>query len=135
MPNEAMMKPRLVLLYTRDRNFDRVLKEALLGTRAVVLIARNLDALRKIIFRRGRELDLAILDFNQGFRGMTVLNAVNGCYDKLPTLAVSSKGEGRAGALAFARNARVCLSKPFSSAILAKAIAILCPTRSRLAVA
>ena len=36
------MKPRLVLLYTRDRNFDRVLKEALLGTRAVVLIARSL---------------------------------------------------------------------------------------------
>ena len=129
------MKPRLVLLYTRDRNFDRVLKEALWGTRAVVLIARNPEAVRKIVFRRGRELDLAILDFNQGFRGMTVLNALNGCYDNVPTLAVSSKGEGRAGALAFARNARVCLSKPFSSAILAKAIATLCPIQTRLVVA
>ena len=129
------MKPRLVLLYTRDRKFDRVLKEGLWGMRAVVLIARNLEALRKIVFRRGCELDLAILDFNQGFRGMTVLKALKGCYDNLPTLAVSSEGECRTGVLAFATGARVCLSKPFSSAILAKAIATLCPTQTRLAVA
>jgi len=32
------MKRRLVLLYTRDHNFDRVLTEALLGIGAVVLI-------------------------------------------------------------------------------------------------
>jgi len=32
------MKRRLVLLDTRDHNFDRVLTEALLGTGAVVLI-------------------------------------------------------------------------------------------------
>jgi DNA-binding response OmpR family regulator len=101
----------------------------------VVLIARNLDAWRKIVFRLGRELDLAIMDFNQGFRGMTVLNALNGCDDTLPTLGLSWEGEDGAGAVAFAKSARVCLSKPFSSAILAKAIAILCPTRSRLAVA
>jgi len=135
MPTETTMKPRLILLYTRDRNFDRVLKEALLGTRAVVLIARSLDAVRKIVFRRGRELDLAVLDFNQGFRGMTVVNAVNRRYDKLPTLGMSSEGEHRAGVRVFAKSARVCLSKPFSSAILAKAIVNLCPTRTRLAVA
>ena len=129
------MKPRLVLLYSRDRNFDRVLKEALLGTRAVVLIARSLDAVRKIVCRPGSELDLAILDFNRGFRGVTVLNALNGCYDKQPTLAVNSEGEGRAGTLTFAKSARVCLSKPFSSAILAKAIANLCPTQTQLVVA
>jgi len=82
MPTEATMKPRLVLLYARDRSFDRVLKEALLGTRAIVLIARSLDAVRKIVFRRGHELDLAILDLNRGFRGMTVLSAPNDCYDK-----------------------------------------------------
>ena len=135
MPTETAMKPPLVLLYARDRNFDRVLKEALLGTRAVVLIARSLDAVWKIVSRRGRELDLAILDFNQGLRGMTVLNALNGRYDKLPTFAANSEGEGGAGALAFPKSARVCLSKPFSSAILAKAIANLCPTQTQLAVA
>jgi len=135
MPTETTMKPRLVLLYARDRSFDRVLKEALLGTRAIVLIARSLDAVRKIVFRRGHELDLAILDLNRGFRGMTVLSAPNGCYDKWRTLAVNSEGDDRTGAVAFAKSARVCLSKPFSSAILAKAIAILCPTQTQLAVA
>jgi len=126
------MKPRLVLLYTRDRNFDRVLKEALMGTRAVVLIARSLDAVRKIVFRRGRVLDLAILDFNEGFRGITVVKALNDCYDKSPPLAASLEGEDGAG-FAFAKSARIFLSKPFSSAILAKAIASLSPTRTRLA--
>ena len=129
------MKPRLVLLYSRDRNFDRVLKEALLGTLAAVLIARSLDAVRKIVCRRGSELDLAVLDFNRGFRGVTVLNSLNGCYDKRPTLVVNSEGEDRAGTLTFAKSARVCLSKPFSSAILAKAIANLCPTHTQLVVA
>jgi hypothetical protein len=33
------MKRRLVLLDTRDHNFDRVLTEAVFGTGAVVLIA------------------------------------------------------------------------------------------------
>lgn len=129
------MKPRLVLLYTHDRNFDRVLKEALLGTRAVVLIARSLDAVRKIVFRWRRELDLAVLDFNQGFSGMTVLTALNSRYDKLRTLAASSEGEDRACTFALAKGARICLSKPFSSAILAKTIANLCRTQTRLAVA
>ena len=135
MPKKNTMKPRLVLLYTRDRNFDRVLKEALLGTRAVVLIARSLDTVRKIVFRRGGELDLAILDFNQGFRGMTVVKTLNRRYEKLPTLGMRSQGEHRAGARAFANSPRVCLSKPFSSAKLAKAIAHLFPTQTRLAAA
>lgn len=134
MPPETSMTPRLVLLYSRDRNFDRVLKEALLGTRAVVLIARSLDAVGKIVFGRGGELDLAVLDFNRGFRGMTVINALNRCYDELPALAAGSEGEDGA-AFAFAKGARIFLSKPFSSAILAKAITSLSPTWIRLAVA
>ena len=129
------MKTRLVLLYTRDRNFDRVLKEALLGTRTLVLIARSLDAVQRILFRWRRELDLTVLDFNQRFCGMTVVTALNSRHDKLPPLAVSSEAEDGAGALAFAKSARVCLSKPFSSAILAKAIANLWPTKTQLAVA
>ena len=88
--------------------------------------------MRKIVFRRGGELDLAILDFNEGFRGITVVNALNGCYEKSPTLAASSEGEDGAG-FAFAKSVRIFLSKPFSSAIFAKAIASLSPTRTRLA--
>ena len=129
------MKPRLVLLYTRDRKFDRVLSEALWGTRAVVLIARSVGAALQIVCRRGRELDLAVMDFNEGYHGMTLLSAPNGCYDKLPTLVATSKDVEHVSALAYTNGARVCLNKPFSSAMLAKAIADLLPTRAQLAVA
>jgi hypothetical protein len=54
------MKRRLVLLYRRDRNFDRVLTEAVLGTGAVVLIARSVGDARQVISSRRRELDFVI---------------------------------------------------------------------------
>jgi hypothetical protein len=57
------MKPRLVLLYTHDRNFDRLLSGALVGTDAIVLIARSVGDALQIVSSRGRELDFAILDF------------------------------------------------------------------------
>ena len=59
-----MMKRRLFLLYTRDRNFDRVLSEALWGTGAVVLIARSVADALQIVCQRGRELDFALMDFD-----------------------------------------------------------------------
>jgi DNA-binding response OmpR family regulator len=116
------MKRRLVLLYTRDHNFDEVLIEALLGKGAVVLIARTVGDALQIVCRRGRELDLAILDFNEGCRGMTLLSAIHTCHEKLPTLVVTSKDLEVAGALAYANGARVCLNKPVPPARLANAI-------------
>jgi ActR/RegA family two-component response regulator len=62
------MKPRLVLLYTHDRNFDRLLSEALIGTGAIVLIARSVGDALQVVSSRWRELDFAILDFNDGCR-------------------------------------------------------------------
>ncbi len=71
------MKPRLVLLYTHDRNFDRPLSEALIGTGAIVLITRSVGDGVQIVSSRGRELDFAILDFNDGCRGVTLLSAAD----------------------------------------------------------
>jgi ActR/RegA family two-component response regulator len=76
------MKRRLVLLYTRDRSFDRVLSEALFGTGAIVRIARSVGDALQVVSSRGRELDFAILDFNNGCRGMTLLSAVHTCYER-----------------------------------------------------
>ena len=116
------MKPRLVLLYTRDRKFDRVLTEALLGTEAVVLVARNVSDALQVVSSRGRELDFVVLDFNDGCRGMTLLSAIHTCYEKLPTLVVTSNDSEHASAVAYANGARVCLNKPLSAALLANAI-------------
>jgi DNA-binding response OmpR family regulator len=116
------MKRRLVLLYTRDPNFDRVLTEALLGTGAIVLIARSVGDALQVVSSRGRELDFAILDFNDGCRGMTLLSAVHTCFEKLPTLVVTSKDSEHASAVAYANGARVWLNKPLPAVLLANAI-------------
>jgi DNA-binding response OmpR family regulator len=116
------MKRRLVLLYAPDPNFDRVLTEALWGTGAVVLIARSVGDALQVVSSRGLELDFAILDFNDGCRGMTLLSAVHTCCEKLPTLVVTSKDSEHASAVAYANGARVWLNKPLPAALLANAI-------------
>ena len=116
------MKRRLVLLYTRDPNFDQVLAEALWGTGAIVLIARSVGDALQVVSSRGRELDFAILDFNDGCRGMTLLSAVHTCCEQLPTLVVTSKDSEHASAVAYANGARAWLNKPLPAALLANTI-------------
>ena len=116
------MKRRLVLLYTRDPNFDRVLTEALWGTGAIVLIARSVGDALQVVSSRGRELDVAVLDFNDGCRGMTLLSAVHTCCEQLPTLVVTSKDSEHASAVAYANGARAWLNKPLPAALLANTI-------------
>jgi ActR/RegA family two-component response regulator len=129
------MKPPLVLLYTRDQTFDQVLARALFGTGTIILIARGVGDALQIVCRRGRELDFAVLDFNDGSRGMALLSALHTCCDKLPTLVITSKDLEHASAVAYANGARVCLTKPLPAALLANAIADLHPSHSQLVVA
>jgi DNA-binding response OmpR family regulator len=128
------MKRRLVLLYTLDPNFDRVLTEALWGTDAIVLIARSVGDALQVVSSRGRELDVAILDFNDGCRGMTLLSAVHTCCEKLPTLVVTSKDSEHASAVAYANGARVWLNRPLPAALLANAISeVMAPDQPLIA--
>jgi hypothetical protein len=53
------MKPRFVLLYTHDRNFDRVLSKALFGTDAIVLTARSVGGARVCLNKPVRAARLA----------------------------------------------------------------------------
>src|SRR5262249_53788690 len=116
------MKRALVLLYTRDRNFDRILAQALSGTDTTVLVARTVADALEIVCRSRRELDLAVLDFNPGCRGMTLLNAIHGCYETLPIVVVTSEESEPANAVAYANGACICLSKPLPEGLLASAI-------------
>jgi len=116
------MKPRLVLLYTHDRNFDRVLSKALLGTGAIVLTARSVSDALQMVCHRGRELGLAVMDFDDGCRGMTLLSAVHTCHQQLPVLVTTSNATEHATAVAYANGARACLNKPIPAVRLANAI-------------
>ncbi len=112
------MNSRLVLLLTRDRNFERLLAEALLNNGAAVLIARNVGDALQIVCARGREFDFAVIDFDDGCHGMTLLSAINTCRPELPIIVVTSSDAYHAAALAYANGAAACLAKPISAAEL-----------------
>ena len=119
------MKPLIILLYTRDRTFDRCVSEAFLGTGAIILISRTVRDALNIVCRRGNELDFAVMDFDGGCRGMTLLSAVHTCHQQLPILVTTSGNGKNATAVAYANGARICLSRPLDAAALATAIASL----------
>ncbi len=129
------MKPRIVLLYTRDQNFDRVLTEALGGTGVVVLTARSVADALQIVCQRGSELDLAVMDFYGGCRGMTLLSAVHTCHQQLPILVTTSEDAEHLNVVAHANGARVCLNKPIPAATFANAISDLSAPLGQLATA
>jgi len=126
---------RLVLLYTRDADFQNVVRQALRDTGTIVLIARTVEEALQIVCRRRRELDVAIISFNEDCRGITLLRAIRDCSEQLPTLVVVGKDSEQARALAYANGARFCLSKAVSPVELANAIADLEITAPQLAVA
>ena len=126
---------RLVLLYTRDEDFKTVVRQALCDTGTVLLIAQTADEALQIVCRRKRELDVAIMAFTKDCHGMTLVGAIRGCCEQLPTLVVFDKDSEQARAIAYANGARFCLSKSVSPQQLANAIADLEPATQQLAVA
>jgi DNA-binding response OmpR family regulator len=129
------MKPPVVLLYTRDPSFDQFLAKVVLDTGALPLIARNVSEALQIICGRGRELEFAVLDFNDGCRGMTLLSAIHTCYENLPTVVVTSRESETARAIAYANGARVCLTKPMPAETLVSVIAGLGRSHSQMVAA
>ena len=129
------MKPRLVLLFTRDRAFDQLVSEALFGAGAIVLIARSVADALQIVCQRGRELDFALMDFDGGCRGMTLLRAVHTCDQQLPVLVTTSEDTEHATAVAYANGARACLNKPTPTARIADAISELSRPHQQLVAA
>jgi DNA-binding NtrC family response regulator len=117
------MKSRLILLFTRDGAFAQSVREAVSETGATVLIARDVRNGLQIVWQRGRELDSALMDFDDGCRGRTLLSAVHNCYEQLPIVVTTSEEAEHAISLAYANGARTCLKKPLSAASFAKAIA------------
>ena len=117
------MKSPLILFFTRDGDFAQSVCEALSGKGAIVLIARDVRDGLQILCQRGRELDSALMDFDDGCRGRTLLSAVHTCYERLPIVVTTSEKAEHASCLAYANGARTCLKRPLSVADLAKAIA------------
>src|SRR5712671_1512782 len=99
------MKEPLILLFTRDGEFAQSVREAVSGTNAVVLVARDVRDGLQIVCQRGRELDFALMDFDDGCRGRTLLSAIHTCYDRLPIVVTNSDDAERARFLACSNGA------------------------------
>jgi DNA-binding response OmpR family regulator len=133
--SEPGRKAQIVLLYTRDGGFGGVVGEALSGTGSVVLVARTVADALQIVGQRGRELAFALMDFDGGCRGMTLLSAIHTCFEELPILVTTSKDAEDVRAVAFANGARACLPKPAYPAGLANAISEMITPDHQLAAA
>ena len=121
------MKSPLILLFTRDDDFAQSVGEAVSGTDAVVLVARDVRDGLQIVSQRGRELDFALMDFDNRCRGMTLLCALHTCFEQLPILVAISKDAEHGNLVAYANGARACLNKPIPPARIAGAISQLAP--------
>ena len=129
------MKSPLIFLFTRDGDFAQSVRDALFETGATVLIARDVRDGLRIVWQRGCELDFALMDFDDGCRGRTLLSAVHNCYEQLPIVVTTSEEAEHAISLAYANGARTCLKKPLSAAGFAEAIAgVTAPSHQRVVV-
>jgi CheY-like chemotaxis protein len=116
------MTPPIILLFTCDLTLNQMVCEALLKRGAIVLTTRSVPQALQVVAKRGRELSLALMDFEGGCRGMTLLSAIHTCYHHLPILVTTGNDACHAKAVAYANGARVCLNKPVSAAQLASTI-------------
>lgn len=112
------MKPRLILLLTRDASLQTLLNEVLLGEGAIVLVAHSAGEALQLICARVGELDFAVIDFDDGCHGMTLLSALHTCRPALPIIVVTSSDAYHAAAIAYANDIAACLAKPISAAEL-----------------
>jgi DNA-binding NtrC family response regulator len=118
---ETHMNVRFVLLLTHDRQFEKLLIEALAEPSATVLAARNVGDALQIVCTRSNELDLAVID-RDDCHGMTLLSAINACRHKLPIIVMISSDAYHCAALAYANGAAACLAKPITATELSLAI-------------
>lgn len=119
---ERKVSAPIVLLLTRDAVLDQSTAQALSDTGAVVYSVHNTDDALQIVCTRGDDLDFAIIDFEDGCHGMTLLKAINACRRELPILVVTHGDSEHAAALAYANGAAACLARPFSTWTLADTI-------------
>jgi DNA-binding response OmpR family regulator len=102
---------------------EEAMGEALLETGGTICLARTSDDAMRIVCSNASELELAVIDFDHGSNGMTLISAINTCADHhVPILVLTPPGEEHGRFVARANGAAECLAKPISAAQIAEAI-------------
>ena len=123
------MKTPIMLLLTNDNELEELVADALSGIGGISHLTRNAgDALE--IICGVHDLDLAIIDFEHGPHGMTLLSAISALREDMPVVVITRDDEEHVEALAYANGATACFSKQAVATQLANAIKELSKARS-----
>src|SRR6476659_10303308 len=122
------MKTPVMLLLTNDNELEELVADALSGIGGISHLTRDAgDALE--IICGVLDLDIAIIDFEHGPHGMTLLSAIRMLRGDLPVIVITHDDEKHVEALAYTNGARACFSKPVSTTQLVAAIQEFCGPR------
>ena len=125
------MNAHVVLLHTRDSNFEQMVTEVMGGNGATILVTRSVPDALEIGCRRGAELDLAIID-RSDCHAITLLSAIKECCPELPIIVVTSGGSCHCAAVAYAHGAAACIAKPITAGELEPVLRQLCEPKLQL---
>ena len=132
--NTASMKTPVMLLLTNDNELEELVADALSEIGGISHLTRDAgDALETIC--GVHDLDLAIIDFEHGPHGMTLLSAISTLREDLPVIVITRDDEKHVEALAYTNGATACFSKQASTTQLANAIREFCRPRAEQAFA
>jgi DNA-binding NtrC family response regulator len=120
------MKTPVILLLTNDPQLEETVAETLSENGGVSHLAYDPGDALQVVCGLGRHLDLAIIDFDHGPHGMTLLGAINMFRENFPVVVVTRDDKKHVEALAYANGAIACLPKPVSVAQLADAMRQCC---------
>lgn len=112
------MKSDLVLLLTRDVELEQQLAMTVAASGARLIVARTVGVALEIIYQRGCEVGLVVIDFDNGTRGMALLSVLKTSRADLPIVGLTSTDRDHLTVLARADGAACYLTKPINAAEL-----------------
>lgn len=128
-----IVKAPCVVLLTSDAALENVVADTLIATGGISYLARNAGDALQIVCGTGRDLDLAVIDFEHGPHGMTLLKAIDACRKDFPMIVIMREGQQHVEPLARANGAVECFSKPVAAEQLAEVFQRCCRRRDPLA--
>lgn len=119
------MKTQVILLLTNDNELEDFVAQALSEFGGISHLTGDAGEALEIICAV-RDLDLAVIDFEHGPHGMTLLSVISTVRGKLPVIVITQDDEKHVEELAYANGATACFSKEAVATQLANAIHRLC---------
>ena len=128
------MKTLVTLVLTDDSELEELIADALSEIGAISHLTRDAGDAVDIICGVN-DLDLAIIDFEPGPHGMTLLSTISTLRQDLAVIAITCDDEQHVEALAYANGATACVSKQVVATELPNAIRQLCKPKVEEAIA